>query len=65
MPAYQSRIDVKSESFAANRAAREHGLKRQFLHAALLEFQLPNSGRRHRFEAPLPDDLQAYLDTLS
>jgi 23S rRNA pseudouridine955/2504/2580 synthase len=57
--------DRKYGDFAANRAAREHGLKRQFLHAALLEFQLPNSGRRHRFEAPLPDDLQAYLDTLS
>lgn len=57
--------DRKYGDFTANRAARERGLQRQFLHAARLEFQLPVSGRRHRFEAPLPDDLQAYLDRLS
>lgn len=57
--------DKKYGDFAADRAARELGLKRQFLHAAKLEFQLPDSGRRHRFEAPLPEDLQAYLDRLS
>jgi 23S rRNA pseudouridine955/2504/2580 synthase len=57
--------DKKYGDFAVNRAARELGLKRQFLHAARLEFQLSDSGRRHRFEAPLPHDLQAYLDRLS
>jgi len=38
-------------------------LKRQFLHAASLEFNLP-SGRRERFEAPLAPDLAAVLAKL-
>lgn len=57
--------DRKYGDFAANRAARELGLRRQFLHAAKLEFQLPESGRQHRFEAPLPEDLKCYLEKLA
>ncbi|WP_232225002.1 RluA family pseudouridine synthase [Acidihalobacter ferrooxydans] len=56
--------DAKYGDFAANRGARDRGLKRQFLHAASLAFQVPDSGRKFRFEAPLPEDLQAYLDRL-
>lgn len=38
------------------------GLKRQFLHAAVLEFDDPASEERLRFESPLPADLAAALD---
>jgi 23S rRNA pseudouridine1911/1915/1917 synthase len=36
-------------------------LGRQFLHAARLSFDLPGSGRRMSFVAPLPSDLEAAL----
>ena len=39
------------------------GLKRQFLHAAKLEFDLP-SGRRLKLESPLPAELKAALAKL-
>lgn len=39
-------------------------IKRQFLHAARLSFDLPSSGRRMTFEAPLPDDLARVLAQL-
>ena len=38
---------------------------RQFLHAAALEFEHPTTGERVRFDTPLPEDLAAFLDTLS
>jgi 23S rRNA pseudouridine1911/1915/1917 synthase len=40
------------------------GLDRQFLHAAELTITLP-SGETRSFSAPLPDDLEAVLRTLS
>lgn len=40
------------------------GLRRQFLHAASLEFTLPNNGRI-KAEAGLPDDLRSFLNSLS
>jgi 23S rRNA pseudouridine1911/1915/1917 synthase len=39
-------------------------IKRQFLHAARLGFDLPGSGERVTFEAPLPDDLARVLAQL-
>lgn len=42
---------------------REKGLKRLFLHALRIEFN-DSEGRRCRFEAPLPEDLQKVLDVL-
>ena len=39
-------------------------LKRQFLHAARLGFQLPGEQAFRTFEAPLPNDLQTILDNL-
>jgi 23S rRNA pseudouridine1911/1915/1917 synthase len=39
-------------------------LERPFLHAARLEFAHPTEGGRLAFEAPLPDDLSAVLNTL-
>jgi 23S rRNA pseudouridine1911/1915/1917 synthase len=46
------------------RSCVEHGLKRQALHAARLEFSHPVSGARRRFAAPLPEDFRALLDSL-
>ncbi len=40
-------------------------LKRQFLHAARLSFDLPGDGRRMTFEAPLPADLTRVLAQLA
>lgn len=40
------------------------GLKRQFLHASELAFDHPITGKRLRFEAPLPTDLQLVLTRL-
>ena len=34
------------------------GIKRQFLHAKEIEINHPSSGKRIKFESPLPDDLQ-------
>ncbi len=47
-----------------NRRGRHWGLRRMFLHASRVEFSHPTSGVTVRFDAPLPDDLQAILDRL-
>lgn len=39
-------------------------IKRQFLHAAFLEIELPGEDQSIMFEAPLPTDLQEILDSL-
>jgi len=39
-------------------------LPRNFLHAAEIEFSHPRTGKRLRFEAPLPQELQRFLSTL-
>jgi 23S rRNA-/tRNA-specific pseudouridylate synthase len=38
-------------------------LKRQFLHAYKLGFNLPSNGDYREFNAELPDDLQSALDS--
>ena len=43
------------------RRKSRHGLGRQFLHAWRLAFNLPGSGERVTFTAPVPDDLRALL----
>ena len=43
----------------------DDAIKRHFLHAASLEFEHPATGERVRFEAPMPDDLAGYLETLT
>jgi 23S rRNA pseudouridine1911/1915/1917 synthase len=40
-------------------------LKGQFLHAAVLGFKHPRTGACLKFEAPLPDELEAVLEKLS
>lgn len=46
------------------RQAPKLGLRRQFLHAALLSFVHPTTGEAMRFEAPLAADLQHAVDLL-
>jgi 23S rRNA pseudouridine1911/1915/1917 synthase len=51
--------------------ARSHGeskgtlsLPRNFLHAAQLNFTHPKSGKAVKFDAPLPEDLETFLEKL-
>ena len=39
------------------------GLKRMFLHAARMSFDL--DGKNYDFSAPLPDELKVFLDRLA
>ncbi|MDF2867259.1 MAG: pseudouridine synthase, RluA family [Gammaproteobacteria bacterium] len=48
-----------------NQWIRMQGGKRLFLHAAKLSFQLPSSGQRYEFKAPLPAELQRLLTKLA
>lgn len=56
--------DDKYGDFELNRALKKQGLKRMFLHAARIELFHPLSGTRLAFAAPLPEDLQGFLDGL-
>lgn len=57
--------DAKYGDAAANRALRALGLRRLFLHAAELQFEVGDPPRPELFSAPLPDPLRAVLDTLA
>ena len=54
---------VAGDRLYAPRRAAPRGLTRQFLHATLLEINLPN-GERRTFVSPLPDDLGHVLAML-
>ncbi len=56
--------DSKYGDEVANRAFRELGLKRLFLHAASLRFPWPDREEPYRFEAPLPPELDRLLERL-
>jgi 23S rRNA pseudouridine955/2504/2580 synthase len=56
--------DDKYGDFALNKRLEGEGLKRMFLHAAKLKFAHPLTGEALSFEAPLPDELQAFVDGL-
>ena len=56
--------DDKYGDFAWNRLLAREGLKRMFLHARSMAFRHPVSGDALRLEAPLPEDLAAYLQRL-
>lgn len=47
-----------------NTAMKEIGLRRMFLHARSMAFTWPDSGKKCRIDAPLPDDLKAVLPRL-
>ncbi|WP_071924986.1 RluA family pseudouridine synthase [Luteibacter rhizovicinus] len=55
--------DPKYGDEAANKRFRAMGLKRMFLHAARMSFDL--DGRNYDFSSPLPDELKAFLDKLA
>ncbi len=56
--------DDKYGDFALNKRLEGEGLKRMFLHAAKLRFAHPLTGEVLAFEAPLPPDLQSFVDRL-
>ncbi|MAT52362.1 MAG: 23S rRNA pseudouridine(955/2504/2580) synthase RluC [Porticoccaceae bacterium] len=47
-----------------NSGAREAGLRRLFLHAQRLRFRDPSTGKTLIVEAPVPDDLQSYINCI-
>jgi len=49
---------------AGNRALKDHGLDRIFLHSAKIGLPHPTSGEWLTFQAPLPTDLKAVLEAL-
>ena len=49
---------------AINKAMRQHGLKRLFLHAAELAFFLPGATEKTRVLAPLTEDLAGVIASL-
>jgi len=55
-----------AQSKAARRNADPERLRlgRNFLHAALLEFEHPKTGKPLRLEAPLPNELEAFLNRI-
>lgn len=71
---HQIRVHVKyighpifaDELYGGRKTARDDRklLGRVFLHAAHIEFSHPVTGERRAFDAPLPDELQTFLNTL-
>ena len=57
--------DEKYGDFPWNRQQAKQGLKRMFLHAAVLRFTHPLTDAPLVLESPLPDDLEAYLRHLN
>jgi len=57
-------MDDKYGEFDSNHVLRREGLKRMFLHAALLSMKHPLTSEALEFESPLPADLNDFLNTL-
>lgn len=56
--------DTKYGDKEVNSKFKEVGLKRLFLHAHMLEFVLPSSGKKYCIEAGLPDELEKVVTKL-
>ena len=56
--------DDKYGDFARNKALMKQGLKRMFLHAHSIAFSHPLTGEPMRLSAPLPLELQGFVDKL-
>jgi 23S rRNA pseudouridine955/2504/2580 synthase len=56
--------DDKYGDFSRNRALVKLGLKRMFLHAYSIALNHPITNEPLRFSAPLPDELQKFMDKL-
>lgn len=54
--------DDKYGDFEHNKALQKQGLKRMFLHAWRLQFKHPQSGQLVTLQAPLPPELQQFID---
>jgi 23S rRNA pseudouridine955/2504/2580 synthase len=54
--------DDKYGDFELNKSLQKLGLKRMFLHAWRLQFDHPASGERVELRAPLPAELQKFID---
>ena len=54
--------DDKYGDFEQNKALQKLGLKRMFLHAWRLQFKHPQSGQLVTLQAPLPPELQQFID---
>ncbi len=61
--AISSRTEAK-KARAHGESAATLSLARNFLHAAHLNFTHPKSGKAVEFDAPLPEDLQGFLEKL-
>jgi len=57
--------DDKYGDWDFNRTIKKSGLKRLFLHAETLSFEMPETGKQINLTAQLPDELQQCLDKLS
>ena len=57
--------DDKYGDLSVNKTVARRGLKRMFLHAWRLSLDHPLTGERMVLEAPLPVELQSYLDILN
>lgn len=56
--------DEKYGDSEFNSQMRTKGLKRLFLHAHTLAFELPGTGQKHTITAPLPSELENFLTLL-
>ena len=56
--------DDKYGDFTLNKTLESKGLRRMFLHAAQLAFTHPANGERRRLEAPLPEELRVFVESL-
>jgi 23S rRNA pseudouridine955/2504/2580 synthase len=56
--------DDKYGDFARNKELSKRGLKRMFLHAHSIAFNHPLTGEPLSINAPLPHDLQNFLNKL-
>ncbi len=63
-PVYGGRRRLPERAVGAAAAEAARAFPRQALHAATLGFIHPLSGARMRFEAPMPDDMQALVRAL-
>lgn len=57
--------DEKYGDWEFNRAMKKFGLKRLFLHAEILSFEMPATGEQIELTAELPSELEQCLDKLS
>lgn len=61
---YGAGFKTKAKRLSEDQQAALAALGRQALHAAVLGFEHPRTGKPLRFESPLPDDMARLLDTL-